>query len=118
MSPTPPTGAASERRNQSRRILRVQAQLHIAGHPPMAVRTMDVSEGGISVLCAVNLPVRTECTIHVQLPIPPNGRRLLQLRAVVQYGILSSSGGGFQLGMATIHTDAPARDAIRIYIKN
>jgi hypothetical protein len=50
----------------------------------MAVRTMDVSEGGISVLCAVNVPVRTECTIHVQLPIPPNGRRLLQLRAVVQ----------------------------------
>ena len=118
MSPTPPTGAASERRNQSRRILRVQAELHIAGRPPMPVRTMDVSEDGISVLCVVNLPVRTECTVHVPLPVAPNGRKLLQVRAVVQYGILSSSGSGFQLGMATVQMDAAAREAIRLYIKN
>jgi len=79
---------------------------------------MDVSEGGISVLCTVNLPVRTECTVHVPLPLPPNGRKLLQMRAVVQYGILSSSGGGFQLGMTTVQMEEAAREAIRLYIKN
>lgn len=75
---------------------------------------MDVSEGGISVLCTVNLPVRTECTVHVPLPLPPNGRKLLQMRAVVQYGILSSSGGGFQLGMTTVQMEEAAREAIRL----
>ena len=107
-----------ERRSQERRILRVQAELIIAGRPSMSVRTMDISEGGISVLCAVNLPARTECTVRVSLPIPPTGRKPVELRAVVRYSILSSTGGGFQLGMSVPTTDEATKAAIKQYIKN
>ncbi len=113
-----PIPSNDERRNHERRILRVQAELLITGRAPMAVRTMDISEGGISVLCPVNLPARTECTVRVSLPVPPTGRKPVELRAVVRYSILSSSGGGFQLGMSVPMTDESTRAAITLYIKN
>jgi len=113
-----PLPSNDERRNHERRILKVQAELLITGRPPLAVRTMDISEGGISVLCPTNLPARTECTVRMSLPVPPTGRKLIELRAVVRYSILSSSGGGFQLGMSVPVTDQATSAAIKVYIKN
>jgi hypothetical protein len=112
-----PIPSNDERRTQERRILRVQAELLIAGRPPMSVRTMDISEGGLSVLCAVNLPARTECTVRMSLPVPPTNRKAVELRAVVRYSVLSSSGGGFQLGMSVPVTDESTCAAIKLYIK-
>jgi hypothetical protein len=37
---------------------------------------------------------------------------------VVRYSILSSSGGGFQLGMSVPVTDQATSAAIKVYIKN
>lgn len=113
-----PTPSNDERRNHERRILRVQAELILTGRPPLAVRTMDISEGGLSVLCPINLPARTECTVKVSLPVPPTGRKPVELRAVVRYSILSSSGGGFQLGMSVPVTDPVTAAAIKACIKN
>ncbi len=107
-----------DRRHQERRILRVQAELHRPGHAPLAVRTIDISEGGISVLCPLNLPARTECTIRTSLPIPPTGRKPVELSAVVRYSILSSCGGGFQLGMIVPFADEATQAAIQLYMKN
>ena len=118
MSTPPPKPSGAERRVQPRRVLRVQAELHIAGRPPMSVRTMDISEGGLSVLCLVSLPAHTECVVHLPLPVPPSGRKPLKLRAIVLYSILSSGGGGFQLGMSTPNLDDATRAAILLYIKN
>ena len=56
--------------------------------------------------------------MRVSLPIPPTGRKPVELRAVVRYSILSSSGGGFQLGMSVPMTDESTRAAITLYIKN
>ncbi len=116
-SPSPLPGK-DERRTQERRILRVQAELLVPGRPAMQVRTVDISEGGVSVLCTVNLPARTDCTVRLPLPVPPTGRKQVELRAVVLYSILSSSGGGFQLGMSLASLDEATRAAIKQYVKN
>ncbi|MDH4416486.1 MAG: PilZ domain-containing protein [Acidovorax sp.] len=116
-SPSPLPGK-DERRTQERRILRVQAELLVPGRPAMPVRTVDISEGGVSVLCTVNLSTRTECTVRLPLPVPPTGRKQLELRAVVLYSILSSSGGGFQLGMNVLSMDEATRNAIKQFVKN
>ena len=47
-----PIPSNDERRNHERRILRVQAELILTGRPPMAVRTMDISEVPCQSACA------------------------------------------------------------------
>ncbi|HVL44487.1 MAG TPA: hypothetical protein VM407_06640, partial [Acidovorax sp.] len=61
--------------------------------------------------------LQTRCTVHFFLPAPPNGRRPMTVQGTVRYSILSSNGGGFQLGMSTDGLGDDDRAAINLYIK-
>lgn len=95
-----PTNApAGDRREHERRVLRSTATILVAGAPPLAVRTLDISASGLGIVAPVNPPVRLNCTVRVTLPLRPKGSVVHESKAVVVHSIFSNVEDGFKVGL-------------------
>lgn len=106
----------ADRRLGQRRPLRQAAELILPGNRLLPVRIHDVSLGGMSLIVPVNLPAQTGVRIRTSLPLKPAGRLPAELPATVQYSVLSSAGGGFQVGVNFGTLPEPVRAAIAAHV--
>lgn len=110
--------SAADRRQGQRRALRQAAELVLAGNRILPVRIHDVSLGGMSVIAPVNLPAQTIVRVRTLLPLKPAGRLPAELPCTVQYSVLSSAGGGFQVGMHFGALPEAVRAAIAAHVNS
>ena len=81
-----------ESRAFPRKVLRCPAQLLSQGIPPLAVRTIDISMGGASLMVHQSLNIGR--TVLLQLETMVNGRMCrLNTSAKIVYSILSGTDG-------------------------
>ena len=60
----------SDRRTDTRRVMRVQARISIPGEAPLDVHTVDLSLGGVSVTSSHQLSHGLECIVELGISAP------------------------------------------------
>jgi c-di-GMP-binding flagellar brake protein YcgR len=106
----------SERRDSSRKILRVPVVLEIPGRAPVELRTIELSAGGLAMACPVNLASGLSCQIRFNLP-GPAGQAPIQARASVIHSVLSQRDGGFRVGFQFNGLESTHASRIQAYLK-
>lgn len=89
-----------EQRQHARRLLRTTAQLIVAGSPPFAVRTVDISAGGMAIVTTVQPPRGLNCTVLLSLPQTGREPVPLALPVTVAHSIFSSGEEGVKVGLS------------------
>jgi c-di-GMP-binding flagellar brake protein YcgR len=107
---------AVERRQYERKHLRTSGQLFVAGRPPMEVRTIDLSLGGLALAAPMDVPAKTLCVVRVVLPLKPKGNVLLEARARVVHSVLSSAQAGFSIGLQFTDVSAATAAALNQFL--
>ncbi len=112
--------ALPQRRTEdARRHLRARAHWAIrligAGDAIVPGWVCDVSEGGIGLMSAVNMPVGTMLETALAIPHPKDPRRSLAVRAKVRVVSSSFCGTQSRLGVQFMTLSMEARLAIRSY---
>lgn len=93
------TDSGSERRHHERKPLRVPAELLFPTHPPLPVRLLDVSAGGVGVLASANPPLRARLTVRFSVPGPAKAASVVEAQVQVAHSVLSGTHGGFVVGL-------------------
>lgn len=104
--------AVAERRSSVRKLFRSMAHLLIPGRSPLTVRTLDISESGMSIVAALNLPAHLAGTIRCKLP----ASRSIELQVKTTQCILSHQDGGFRIGLGFSAPDAEVLSLIRKFV--
>jgi PilZ domain len=98
--------AAGEKRAHTRKLLRTHAKLMLADQQVIAVRTKDISMGGVAVVSPTDLKPGTVVVVQFSLPILGGQRRPFLARAEVANSVLSAADQGFKLGLRFHMSDA------------
>lgn len=104
------------RRASQRYPLRTQAFVEIPGQPPFAVRTLDISSGGMAIVAAANPRRGTTFNIRLTIPVEPTGSVSFVTTAQVVHSVLSSAEDGFKVGLAFTKLEPASAEAIMQYI--
>jgi c-di-GMP-binding flagellar brake protein YcgR len=118
-NPSDPRDGDESRRAHQRAILRAPAQLIVPRQPPIDVRTADVSAGGLAIITQFNPPKHATCSVIFTLPDrqhPGRGGLLVRAEAVVAHTTLSSSEGGFRVGLTFLSLTPEALAAIESFV--
>jgi c-di-GMP-binding flagellar brake protein YcgR len=110
----PPAGA--ERRQYARKGLRGNGRLLIAGRAPLPIRLTDISAGGLGAVAAVNLALKTACTIQFGVPAKAGASKVLETRAAIALSIFSNAEDGFKVGLQFVGLPPAAANAISQYL--
>lgn len=105
---TRPPGA--ERRVAERRNLRVAATILLAETQTFAVRTLDISSGGLAIVAAANPRPGVQFLIRFPLAQKNGPHALFEARVRVVHSVFSSAEGGFKLGLSFV--ELPPASAI------
>lgn len=116
MDPAP--NPSNDRRQNERKPLRTTSYLRLPGARPVAVRSVDIGIGGISVIAAANPPAKTSCVIRVGLPAGALGIKLVEVQASVLHSVFSGREDGFKVGLNFVSLSAEARQAISSYLSS
>ena len=108
--------AHAERRRSARKLFRKTAYLLFAGHPPIPVRTLDLSVHGLSVVGAVNPSQHATCVCQFGIPVMPAGNFRIEVQATVVESILSGSDGGFRIGLQFSTITTEVSEAIKKFL--
>lgn len=84
----------------------------LPGNQRFAVRTLDISPGGLAIVASANPRPGTTCAVALALPVKPRGAVPLELRAKVVHSVFASSEGGFKIGLSFTELPANAAQAI------
>lgn len=106
------TAPVSERRQYERKPLRVPAELLFSNHPPLSVRLLDVSAGGVGVLASANPPLRARLSVRFSVPVTPTGAAIVEAQVEVARSVLSGTHGGFVVGLQFTSISPQASRAI------
>jgi c-di-GMP-binding flagellar brake protein YcgR len=104
------------RRQHQRRALRVAAHIDVPGQPPIDVRTIDISVGGMGIAAPFNAPINATCTVRFVLPLPPPADGYVEVRATVAHSMYSGSENAFKVGLTFLDLPAAAEERIRGYV--
>ena len=110
--------AGSDRRRAKRTLFRSHAKLLLPDRDAIDVRTVDISNGGVGVVCPLNLLPGTPCEVHLHFRKIPIGVENVQFQAQIAYCVLSGREQGFLIGL---QFTAPPKDALKAidrYIKS
>ncbi len=94
-----PGSLGAERRQQQRKALRANAELLLQGAPPIPVRTLDISIGGIGVVSGLNLPQSAPCVIRLAAPGQSRGVPTIRIDAIIMHSIFTIRHDGFMIGL-------------------
>ena len=111
----PASQSASERRTTARKLTRLTAVLELPGVAPLAVRTVEVSVGGVALSCPVNLKPGQTCEVSIALPALPR-QPMATLRGVITYCVLSQRDGGFRVGVQFQALSSAAQERIQAFM--
>lgn len=114
----PKAPAGIERRQHARKPLRGNARLLLQGRAPFAVRTTDISAGGMGLVASLNMPPKVVGTIQFGLPAKSGGFKGVESRAVVALCIFSNSEDGFKIGLQFAGLPAPAATVITQFLNS
>ena len=90
----------AERRDFERRAMTGPARITIEGKPPIMVRILDISFGGMCVVSDTNIPNRQVLKLEFNILIRKSGLyTAIVTHVVVAYSAFSSDQGGFKLGL-------------------
>lgn len=101
-----------ERRHHQRVAFNSDATLQTIGVKPIAVRTRNISVGGLSVLTSQEIAPDTRCKIHIAIPDDSSDAIPVELVARVVSCNYNKIEGGFMLGCEFINLTANAAATI------
>lgn len=84
------SGDSQQRRQYKRKAYHTSAELLLPNRKPIAVRTLDISVGGMGLVVSHNLLAGDYCLIRLPLPIKPNGRLVCEIESTVVHSVFSS----------------------------
>lgn len=105
-----------EKRVTPRKHFRTHATLRSAGKV-FTVRTLDVSLGGMAIVCDFNLPAGMSAELAFNVPLA-TGRNVVpvQVKAIVVHSMFSGSEDGFKTGLKFTGLDDASAAALKQYI--
>lgn len=109
--------AESERRLAARKSIRGRVTLVFNGQHRVEVRAEDISATGLGVIVDRNLKTQLTCEINLQLPGRDNQFKPHQVMGKTVNSTLSTSRGGFRIGLVFIQPASEFRQAVEVYIK-
>ncbi len=109
--------AESERRLAARKSIRGPVTLVFNGQLRVEVRAEDISATGLGVIVDRNLKTQLTCEINLQLPGRGNQYKPHQVMGKTVNSTLSTSRGGFRIGLVFIQPASEFRQAVEVYIK-
>lgn len=117
----PPAGSAQppdgfEKRKHKRKVIRSTAQIRTPSGELHKVHTLDISEGGLSVVASVNPKPKATCFVLINIPVKPQGGSSIEVQAIVVDSIYSSSESGFRIGFQFSNLSHEASAAITQFI--
>lgn len=116
--PAIPDGVTeSERRLAARKSIRGRVTLVFNGQHRVEVRADDISATGLGVIVDRNLKTQLTCEINLQLPGRGNLFKSHQVMGKTVNSTLSTSRGGFRIGLLFIQPASEFRQAVDAYIK-
>lgn len=101
-----------ERRHHRRVAFNSNATLQTIGSTPIAVRTRNISVGGVGILASQPLTADTRCKIHVAIPDGNSDAIPIELLARVVSSDYNKIEGAFMLGFEFINLTASAAATI------
>lgn len=111
-----PAVVSAERRQHVRKPLHGLAYVMLAGHPPIAVRTLEIGPGGIAIVAAANPPPKMNARLRLNLPTRSRGLVTVELAVTVLHSVLSRRENGFKVGLQFVDVPAPAQQAITAFL--
>lgn len=101
---------SSETRSFPRKPLRAQARIALPGAAPLRGKTVDISQGGVSLIVTEQIPVGQVCSIAID--VLANGK-VVCVAAVAKavYSILKGT-DGYRTGMQFIEVDKASHKAL------
>ena len=106
------------RRKSERRILRIQAIAECPGHQPLAIRTLDISAGGMVIVAPLNLKPGSTFQIRLNLPVLPVDVVPFAASVKVMYSVFSSAEGGFKISVAFTYLHPASSSALTEYFNS
>lgn len=101
---------SGETRSFPRKPLRAQARIALPGVTPQRGKTVDISQGGVSLIVAEQIPVGQVCSVAIDALA--NGKVVcVAAVAKVVYSILKGT-DGYRTGMQFIEVEAASRKAL------
>lgn len=110
-------GIGSERRLAARKSIRGPVTLVFNGQLRVEVRADDISVTGLGVIIDRDLKPQLTCEIQLQLPGRGNLLKPHQVMGKTVSSTLSTSRGGFRIGLMFIQPASEFRQAVDAYIK-
>lgn len=108
--------AGMERRAHERRPLRTTVELLLPGRAPVAVRTTDISIGGIGLVVSANPPVGLEMDLRIPLPQPGGAVKTVSAHGRVQHSVFSRREEAFCVGLVFLRPSDSLLVAIGDYL--
>ncbi len=107
----------SERRLAARKSIRGPVTLVFNGQHRVEVRADDISVTGLGVI--IDRDLKTQLTCEIQLQLPGQGKvfKPHQVMGKTVSSTLSTSRGGFRIGLMFIQPASEFRQAVDAYIK-
>ena len=106
------------RRKSERRILRTQAHADFPGYQPVAIRTLDISEGGMAIVAPLNFKPGTAFQIRFNVPVLSKGVLAFTASVKVMHSVFSSAEDGFKIGLAFTNVPPASASALTQYFKS
>jgi c-di-GMP-binding flagellar brake protein YcgR len=103
---TTPQSPKAERRHHQRVAFNSNATVQTIGATPMAVRTRNISVGGLCVLTSHDMATDTRCKIHVTIPDGNSDAVAVELLARVVNSNFNRIEGAFMVGFEFINLTA------------
>ena len=113
-----PGNHGADRRQQQRKFLRANAEVLLPGNAPIAVRTLDISIGGLGVISPYNLPQGAACIIRIAPPAQPRGVPSINVDASIMHSIFTIRESGFMIGLRFGDLTPEAVHAVTHYLGN
>lgn len=106
-----------ERRTAVRKSIRGAVTLVFNGQHRVEVRADDISVTGLGVIIDRDLKPQVTCEIQLQLPGRGNLFKQYQVMGKTVSSTLSTSRGGFRIGLVFVQPTSEFRQAVDAYIK-
>jgi c-di-GMP-binding flagellar brake protein YcgR len=110
------TIAGIERRQFERKVVRTPALMAMPGQRPVEILTLDISVGGLGILCPTNPSPGTPCKIRMNLPVSLSERQLIDFEGKVTHSVFVSKQGSFKIGVQFVDLPADKRARIQRFV--
>jgi hypothetical protein len=96
--------------------MRSTAMLLLPNHPPIAVRTTDISAAGLGLVASANPPERLIVQLRLQIPQRPAGYKAVDVVGKVMNSVYSRRDDGFRIGLLFQNPSPQAMTVIVDYL--